>query len=84
VGSRAFPKLATVPFTSFDLLPGQMLYLPAGWAHEVTSFSSTAGGASTATVIHQALNYWFHPPTSSDFDHPYDDDYWRVISPALR
>ncbi|KAL4429824.1 hypothetical protein ABPG77_010941 [Micractinium sp. CCAP 211/92] len=35
---------------------GQMLYLPAGFFHEVTSYST--GDSST----HMALNFWFHPP----------------------
>lgn len=55
---------------------GQMLYLPAGWFHEVTSFSnpepdqatSTSGGLTLETSpdkpasFHMALNYWLHPP----------------------
>ncbi len=46
---------------------GQMLYLPASWFHEVTSFSGPAVGASGKksaedAQFHMALNYWFHPP----------------------
>lgn len=43
-----------------DLKSGQVLYLPAGWFHEVTSFSD--GPAQT----HLALNYWLHPPDNLD------------------
>ena len=43
-----------------DLQAGQILYLPAGWFHEVTSFST----ASSQT--HLALNYWFQPPDNLD------------------
>ena len=41
---------------------GEILYLPAGWFHEVTSFDdeAEAGGG------HLALNYWFHPPAKSE------------------
>ena len=35
---------------------GQMLYIPAGWFHEVTSY------AASASPTHLALNYWYHPP----------------------
>lgn len=38
-----------------ELKPGQMLYLPASWFHEVTSSSSGENP-------HMALNYWMHPP----------------------
>ncbi|GAX76316.1 hypothetical protein CEUSTIGMA_g3762.t1 [Chlamydomonas eustigma] len=66
---------------------GQMLYLPAGWFHEVTSsavhyvsnIDCHAGG-------HMAVNYWFYPPDNLDasnkgFFRPYVRDYlpsmWR-------
>jgi hypothetical protein len=50
-----------------------MLYLPAGWFHEVTSYSSASGpvpgavtGSSTGAGLdgctHLALNFWYHPP----------------------
>ncbi|CAM9816235.1 unnamed protein product, partial [Choristocarpus tenellus] len=51
---------------------GQMLYLPAGWFHEVTSLGSEEG--------HMAFNYWFHPPDAvgegGSFDSPYTSDFW--------
>ncbi|EPX72082.1 Jmj4 protein [Schizosaccharomyces octosporus yFS286] len=58
-----------------DLEPGDMLYLPASWFHEVTS--SCQEGESN---IHIAFNYWFHPPDNlQDFDHPYEDrDIWKA------
>ncbi|PWN20635.1 hypothetical protein BCV69DRAFT_282855 [Microstroma glucosiphilum] len=52
-----------------DLLPGQMLYLPASWWHEVTSEAHAptgkeSNGTSEAAEanVHMALNWWFHPP----------------------
>lgn len=39
-----------------DLVPGDLLYLPASWFHEV--HSTAAGGH------HLALNAWFHPPAA--------------------
>ena len=55
-----------------------MLYLPAGWFHEVTSFSDK--GSS----MHLALNYWFHPPDNlqpglAGFDRPYTSGYWASV-----
>ena len=52
-----------------DVHQGEMLYLPASWFHEVTSFGSKEG--------HMALNYWFHPPDALDnFDKPYSTEFW--------
>jgi hypothetical protein len=42
------------------LKAGQMLYLPASWYHEVTSYSDP----EEPSGLHMALNYWFHPPTA--------------------
>jgi len=36
----------------FSLKPGDILYLPAGWFHQVTSSEGQ----------HQAINYWWKPP----------------------
>lgn len=52
---------------------GEMLYLPAGWFHEVTSFGSASGN------IHMAFNYWCAPPTRDDFESPYEDKYWESL-----
>ncbi len=73
---------APPPALACELRAGQMLYLPAGWFHEVTSFSdyaSESGGAAKAngkangggeapssSRLHLALNYWFHPPDNAD------------------
>ncbi|SJM84279.1 uncharacterized protein ZBIST_1560 [Zygosaccharomyces bailii] len=58
-----------------ELKPGDMLYLPTGWFHEVTSFGDNdpdAGG------VHVAVNYWFTPPTGNTLNNVYDrqDRYW--------
>ncbi|CAA21875.2 histone demethylase Jmj4 [Schizosaccharomyces pombe] len=65
----------TVPLV-VDLEPGDMLYLPASWFHEVTSSSASSGGSD----VHIAFNYWFHPPDNlEDFDHPYlDRNIWQA------
>ena len=57
---------------------GQMLYLPAGWFHEVTSFSSKESST------HLAINYWFHPPDNlqageAGFTKPYRSGYWASV-----
>lgn len=53
--TAAFPLLAAARLAECDLQAGDMLYLPAGWFHEVSS-----SGA------HCALNYWYHPPPGAD------------------
>lgn len=61
VPGAACPKPLVV-----DLRPGEMLYLPASWFHEVTS-------AATDDGPHMALNYWMHPPDGDAVDSPYAD-----------
>ena len=51
------------------LQAGEMLFLPAGWFHEVKSVGPPPAG-------HLALNYWFHPPDGVSFDKPYEADFW--------
>ena len=51
---------------------GEMLYLPAGFFHEVISFNTPE------TNHHLAVNYWYYPPKlDGTFESPYEDDYWR-------
>ena len=70
----AFPLLKFARPMSITLEAGEMLYLPASWFHEVTSFSNGDD------PIHIALNYWFHPPlVDGTFEQPYEDDYWRHL-----
>lgn len=60
-----------------EIQEGQMLYLPAGWFHEVTSFSGPSTKESTQT--HLALNYWMYPPDELSFEgfnRPYSSEYW--------
>jgi hypothetical protein len=54
------------------LKAGEMLYLPAGFFHEVISFNSDQA------AHHMAVNYWYYPPYSEGtFEQPYEDDYWK-------
>lgn len=56
-----------------DLEPGQMLYLPASWFHEVTSWASP-------DAPHMAFNYWMHPPDGRTYDAPYADaEVWDEV-----
>ncbi|KAF9652069.1 Clavaminate synthase-like protein [Thelephora ganbajun] len=62
-------KVST-PFV-VDIDPGEMLYLPASWWHEVTSSSPD----NSKSNVHMAFNYWFYPPDGlKTFDEPYQDD----------
>lgn len=52
---KRFPRFATAAMTSFELLPGDMLYLPAGWFHEVVSVGGSGvpaagSGGSSSTL----------------------------------
>jgi hypothetical protein len=50
---------------------GEMLYLPAGWFHEVRSVGLPPLG-------HLAFNYWFHPPDGLTVEKPYVSDFWEM------
>ena len=57
-----------------ELRAGEMLFLPAGWWHEVVSLNDE-GGAS-----HLAVNYWFHPPSAGGTAlKPYADGFWQHV-----
>ncbi|CBZ54184.1 conserved hypothetical protein [Neospora caninum Liverpool] len=69
-------------FWEVEILPGEMLYLPAGWFHEVHSFSSRTDQSSGVTQgqapFHMALNFWFHPPVfGASYELPYGDTFWK-------
>ncbi|PSK37920.1 hypothetical protein C7M61_003171 [Candidozyma pseudohaemuli] len=65
-----FPGFLDLHKLEVWLEPGEMLYLPTGWFHEVTSLAEGSGGA------HVALNWWFVPPTGEK-ENPYPDNYWK-------
>ncbi|KAK6205486.1 cupin-like domain-containing protein [Scheffersomyces amazonensis] len=69
-----FPGFLSLNKYEVSLTPGDMLYLPAGWFHEVSSFGESS--SNDKSNIHIALNYWFMPPTTSSFEQCYEDDYW--------
>ena len=50
-----------------------MLYLPAGWFHEVQSLSTSGGGGEGSSSMHMAFNYWLYPPSTADFERPYGE-----------
>lgn len=60
----AFPSQGLGSAMVVDVDEQQVLYLPAGWWHEVTSGGGDAGAGVPAR--HAALNYWFHPPDNLD------------------
>lgn len=71
-----FAKIKELKIT-VDIKPGQMLYLPAGWFHEVTSYG-TSDNSEGHSRVHIALNYWYNPPGKMDISNPYTDDYWKA------
>ena len=84
---KEYPKFARAVGTTCKIKSGEMLYLPAGWFHEVTSYSNvTNGGDETGGDKnnyggHMAFNYWFHPPDNLDhidsFESPYESNFWK-------
>lgn len=85
-----FPQMKLLNQHIVNLCSGQLLYLPAGWFHEVTSYSesvSIMNGKETDVMgekidklqhCHCALNYWFHPPDVLDnYNKPYQNDFWQ-------
>jgi len=64
---KEFCRLSEATPTIVTVNEGEMLYLPAGWFHEVTSFgvqdedkehNGKGGGRGEGGGIHLALNYW--------------------------
>ena len=60
-----YPLMLLANAAFCDIEAGSILYLPASWFHEVTSYGESL-----------ALNYWFHPPDGHDFTSPYSSDFW--------
>jgi uncharacterized RmlC-like cupin family protein len=61
---------------------GEMLYIPAGWFHEVISENSVESSdllraKPEGSRGHLAFNYWFHPPDAKDFEKPYCTSFWK-------
>ncbi|CAM9019542.1 unnamed protein product [Wickerhamomyces anomalus] len=70
LAQKRWPKFFNCQSLTTDLKPGQMLYLPSGWFHEVSSF-----GDLKSDNIHIALNYWYSPPNGDK--KAYKDKYWK-------
>lgn len=70
-----FPGFLQLNKLTVWLSPGEMLYLPTGWFHEVSSFANETV-RSNEDRIHIAVNYWFVPPNGSSPEQPYADSYW--------
>ncbi|GMM34671.1 hypothetical protein DASC09_019960 [Saccharomycopsis crataegensis] len=72
---KHFPKLSNAKRITVELKSGQMLYLPTGWFHEVSSFGLTDESSDN---MHIAVNYWFYPTDGNLFENPYLDSYWKT------
>lgn len=71
-----FPGFLDTPRLTVWLKPGEMLYLPTGWFHEVSSFGCDTV-AENKDNVHIALNYWFIPPSGDSLSSVYQDTYWH-------
>lgn len=59
-----------------DLLPGEMLYLPCGWFHQVQSGDNML--VQVPNDFHLAVNWWYHPPDRFDNPlEPYTTEAWK-------
>jgi len=82
--AKKFPKFKGASHCVCEISAGEMLFLPAGWFHEVRSYNSpprTSGGGE-GRGGHVAFNYWFHPPDvcikgEKGFLAPYSSEYWE-------
>ncbi|QLL34109.1 hypothetical protein HG536_0F04350 [Torulaspora globosa] len=70
---KRWPRFFNAHRITVDLKPGEMLYLPTGWFHEVTSYGDDGKEDKN---VHVAANYWFIPPTGRDISNVYLDSYW--------
>lgn len=84
--NEKYQQFLELPKMEVWLLPGEMLYLPAGWFHEVTSFSTdpkrgdhenNIGKGDGVGNVHIALNYWMAPPNGQSMQSPYSDSFWQ-------
>jgi len=74
--TEEFPLLQKATRITVEIKAGEMLYLPAGWFHEVTSYNDSGNDVAT----HLAFNYWAPPPTNKNYDSPYDDEeFWHDV-----
>lgn len=73
--SKKYPLFSKAKRCTVELKAGEMLFLPTGWFHEVTSFNDS----NAKTTPHVAFNYWMHPPATKSFEQPYQDSYWQSI-----
>jgi hypothetical protein len=55
-----------------------------GGAGAAAGGAAGAGGAPAPMHTHMALNYWFAPPTRTDFAAPYEDGYWERVYHSLQ
>lgn len=77
---KEYPQYAKVRHLkqTINISEGQMLYLPCGWFHNVTSTSNKK------LKSHFALNYWMHPPIKNGtFKQPYPDNFWKEYNQNL-
>eukprot|EP00940_MAST-03C_sp_MAST-3C-sp2_P003104 g3104.t1 len=78
IPQKKWPKFERATQTFVTLNAGEMLWLPAGWFHEVLSLPASESSTKANDFPgHFAFNYWFHPPDGSTFERPYTSDFHK-------
>eukprot|EP00947_MAST-08B_sp_MAST-8B-sp1_P005114 g5114.t1 len=67
-----FPHFVNATPLEVTVQAGEMLYIPAGWFHQVTSVGKP----------HVALNFWFDPPER--FDEEFEEDWLFTLEKTVR
>ena len=75
---KLWPRFEEAVALECEVKEGEMLFLPAGWFHNVTSFSAADADSSNNNRFHMAFNYWFHPPDATKYQQPYHSDFWET------
>ena len=83
--SRRYPKFVGVPQCVIDMSPGEVLYMPAYYLHEVKSYgykpedwkgdNNVRQPNDVEDGMHMAINWWYEAPVKgSTYVRPYKND----------
>jgi len=76
IDKTQFPLFHRATQITCEIKPNEMLFLPAGWFHCVTSYSDNDVSDKAEYSGHLAFNYWMHPADTDNYKKPYSSDFW--------